>query len=39
MPAAQIWKQSALPWLPDLQSIPGSSQQQSLLPPSGRTSL
>ena len=34
-PSAQIWQQSALPWLPQLQSIPGSARQQSLLPPVG----
>jgi hypothetical protein len=39
VPAAQIWKRSALPWLPNLQAIPGSSQQQSLLPPSGKAGL
>lgn len=30
---------SALRWLPDLQSIPGSTQQQSLPPPSGRAGM
>jgi hypothetical protein len=39
VPATQIWQQSALPWLPGLQAIPGSAQQQSLLPPPGRSSL
>ncbi len=39
VPATQIWQQSALPWLPDLQTIPGSAQQQSLLPPPGRSGL
>jgi hypothetical protein len=39
VPAAQVWTRSALPWLPDLQSIPGSPQQQSLLPPPGKAGL
>jgi hypothetical protein len=39
MPAAQIWKRSALPWLADIHSIPASLQQQSLLPPIGSASL
>jgi hypothetical protein len=34
-PAAQIWQHSALPWLPDLLSIPGSPEQQALLPATG----
>jgi hypothetical protein len=38
-PAAQIWRRSALPWLADLQSIAGSEQQQSLIPPAGRSTL
>lgn len=38
-PATQIWQQSALPWLANLQAIPGSPQQQALLPPAGRPSL
>lgn len=39
VPAVQVWKRSALPWLSGLQAIPGSAQQQSLLPPPGRSSL
>jgi hypothetical protein len=39
VPASQIWHQSALPWLPRLQEIPRSPQQQSLLPPPGRSTL
>ena len=31
-PAAQIWQHSALPWLEQLASVPGSSQQQAFLP-------
>jgi hypothetical protein len=31
-PAAQIWQHSALPWLSELQSIPGSPEQQNFLP-------
>ncbi len=31
-PAAQIWKHSALPWLPELPSVPGSPEQQAFLP-------
>lgn len=31
-PAAQIWQQSALPWVEHLGSIPASPQQQSFLP-------
>jgi hypothetical protein len=30
-PAAQIWQHSAMPWLPDLSSIPGSPEQQALV--------
>lgn len=30
-PAAQIWQRSALPWLCDLDSVPGSPEQQALL--------
>jgi hypothetical protein len=32
-PAVQIWQHSALPWLPELQSVPGSAEQQKFLPP------
>ncbi|AMO24920.1 GFA family protein [Ramlibacter solisilvae] len=32
-PAAQIWQHSAMPWLPDLSSVPGSPEQQAFLPP------
>jgi hypothetical protein len=31
-PAAQIWQHSALPWLEELASVPGSSEQQAFLP-------
>ncbi len=31
-PAVQIWEHSALAWLPELQSIPGSPEQQGVLP-------
>jgi hypothetical protein len=31
-PAAQIWQHSALPWLPELPTVPGSQEQQALLP-------
>lgn len=31
-PAVQIWEHSALAWLPELQSIPGSPEQQGFLP-------
>jgi hypothetical protein len=31
-PAAQIWQHSALPWLDELASVPGSSEQQAFLP-------
>ena len=31
-PAVQIWKHSALPWLGDLPSLPGSDAQQAFLP-------
>jgi hypothetical protein len=30
-PSAQIWCRSALPWLPELTSIPGSPEQQAVL--------
>lgn len=33
VPSAQIWQESALPWLPQLQEIPGSAKQQALLRP------
>jgi hypothetical protein len=39
VPATQIWQQSALPWLSNLPAIPGSPQQQALLPPAGTSSL
>ena len=32
VPAAQIWQQSAMPWLPELSRIPGSEAQQAFLP-------
>ena len=32
-PAAQIWLHSAMPWLGELASIPGSPEQQALTPP------
>lgn len=32
-PAAQIWQHSALPWVSQLASIPGSPEQQAFLPP------
>ena len=31
-PAAQIWTQSAVPWLDQLHEVPGSSAQQAFLP-------
>ncbi len=31
-PAVQIWQHSALPWLSELASIPGSPEQQAFLP-------
>lgn len=31
-PAVQIWQHSALPWVYDLASVPGSPQQQAFLP-------
>jgi hypothetical protein len=31
-PAVQMWQHSALPWLRELQAIPGSPEQQSFLP-------
>ena len=31
-PAAQIWQQSAMPWLARLNGIPGSERQQAFLP-------
>ncbi|MCU0972274.1 MAG: GFA family protein [Gammaproteobacteria bacterium] len=31
-PAAQIWKRSSLPWVTALERIPGSPEQQALLP-------
>jgi hypothetical protein len=33
-PAAQIWQHSAMPWLSELASVPGSSEQQAFLPAS-----
>jgi hypothetical protein len=35
-PVAQIWQHSAMPWLAELASIPGSPEQQSFSPPSAR---
>jgi hypothetical protein len=32
-PAVQIWEHSALPWLPELQALPASPEQQAYLPP------
>ena len=34
VPSAQIWQDSALPWLPRLPEIPGSPKQQAFLKPS-----
>jgi hypothetical protein len=34
-PAVQMWQHSALPWLGELQAIPGSPEQQSFLPVKG----
>ena len=31
-PAVQIWQHSALPWLPELATVPGSSGQEAFLP-------
>jgi hypothetical protein len=31
-PSVQIWQHSALPWLPSLQSLPGSPDQKAFLP-------
>lgn len=31
-PSVQIWQHSAMPWLPDLASVPGSAGQQAFLP-------
>ena len=31
-PSAQIWQHSAMPWLAELQAVPGSPGQQSYLP-------
>jgi hypothetical protein len=31
-PAVQIWQHSALPWVSQLASVPGSAEQQSFLP-------
>ena len=31
-PAVQVWQHSALPWLSELTSVPGSPEQQSFLP-------
>jgi len=33
-PAVQIWQHSALPWVSELASVPGSPEQQSFLPAS-----
>jgi hypothetical protein len=32
-PSVQIWQHLALPWLSELASIPGSSEQQAFVPP------
>lgn len=32
-PSTQIWTHSALPWLAELERVPGSPEQQSFLPP------
>ena len=32
VPSVQIWQHSALPWLDDLASVPGSPEQQAFLP-------
>ena len=32
-PAVQIWAHSALPWLPQLNEVPASPEQQGYLPP------
>jgi len=32
-PAVQIWQHSALPWLAELETLPGTSEQQGFLPP------
>ena len=32
-PSAQIWQNLALPWLPELLSIPGPSERQGAVPP------
>lgn len=32
-PAAQVWQHSALPWLADLQGLPGSPKQPGVPPP------
>jgi hypothetical protein len=34
-PVVQLWQHSALPWLAELPSIPGSPEQQGFLPPGG----
>jgi hypothetical protein len=31
-PAVQIWRHSALPWVDDLASVPGSARQEAFLP-------
>ena len=31
-PAVQIWQRSALPWLHELASVPGTAEQQGFLP-------
>ena len=35
-PAVQIWQHSALPWLPEHAAVPGSPEQQALLPASAQ---
>ena len=32
-PSAQIWMHSAMPWLDELGSVPGSPDQKAFLPP------
>ena len=35
-PVVQLWQHSALPWLADLGSVPGSPEQQAFLPAVGK---
>jgi len=39
MPAAQIWQRSSMPWVYELDRIPGSPEQQALLPIPQRPAL